>query len=92
MISRYKPDPKLTPFEQRVSEPMGLQADGSIKVYTPGEFEQEKAAAKVRWQCGFDDAVAHREMQLDAEGRASPDYFEGYYAGKEKQASKNSAT
>jgi hypothetical protein len=71
---------------------MGLQADGSIKVYTPEEFEQEKAAARVRWQCGFDDAMACRERQLDAEGRASPDYFAGYDAGEERRAADGSAS
>ena len=91
MTWRNKPDPKLTPFEERLSEPMGLQADGSIKVYTPEEFEQQKAAAKVRWQRGFDDAMGYRERQLDAEGRASPDYFDGYDAGEERRASENLA-
>jgi len=69
---------------------MGLQADGTIKVYTPEEFEQERAAAKVRWQRGFDDAIACREKQIDAEGRASRDYFDGYFAGEERRASENS--
>jgi hypothetical protein len=90
MSSRDKLDSKLTPFQQRMNEPLGLRADGSIKVYTPAEFEAEKAAAKLRWQRGFDDAMAHRERQLDAEGRASPDYFEGYDAGEERRASNNS--
>lgn len=30
---------ELTSCEQRLSEPMGLQADGSIKTYTPEEWE-----------------------------------------------------
>jgi hypothetical protein len=67
-----------------------LQADGSIKVYSPKEFEQEKAAAKGRWQRGFDDAMAYRERQLDADGRASPDYFDGYDAGEERRESDSS--
>ena len=59
--------------------------------YTDEEFEQKKAADKVIWQRGFDDAMANREKQLDAEGRASFHYFEGYAAGEERRASENSA-
>jgi hypothetical protein len=35
-----------------------------------------------------DEAMAGRPMQLDAEGRARPDYFDGYYAGEADRLSK----
>jgi hypothetical protein len=59
--------------------------------YTEEEFEQKKAADKVVWQRGFDDAVAGREKQLDANGCADWHYYEGYAAGEESRASGNSA-
>jgi hypothetical protein len=70
---------------------MGLQADGTIKVYTPEEFEQYKVAGRIAWQRGHDDAMAGRPMQLDAEGRARPDYFDGYYAGEADRLSKQNS-
>ena len=63
----------------------------SPTIYTMEEFEQKKIADKVVWQRGFDDAVAGREKQLDAEGKASFHYFEGYAAGEESRAPENSA-
>jgi hypothetical protein len=59
--------------------------------YTMEEFEQKQIADRVIWQRGFDDAVAGREKQLDAEGKASFHYFDGYAAGEEKRASENPA-
>ena len=47
MTGRYRSDRKLTPFEQRTSEPMGLQAGGTIKVYTPEEWKLRKARLSV---------------------------------------------
>ena len=62
----------------------------SPTIYTMEEFEQKQIADKAVWQRGFDDAAAGREKQLDAEGKASFHYFEGYAAGAEKRASESS--
>ena len=81
---------KQSHFERRLSEPMGLQADGTIKTYSPEEFEHLKKAMRLRWQRGYDDAVAGRPKNLDEDGRASLDYFDGYDAGKaERLAAKS---
>lgn len=44
-------------------------------------YDMKTVAARVRWQRGFDEARADREMQLDADGRASLDYIDRYDAG-----------
>jgi len=64
-------------------------SDRSTTFQTMEEFEQQKIADKVVWQRGFDDAAAGREKELDAEGKASFHYFEGYAAGEEKRRSEN---
>ena len=55
--------------------------------YSPEEFEELKKAMRLRWQRGYDDAVAGRPMNLDESGRASPDYFGGYDAGEAERLS-----
>ena len=71
---------KLSDFERRLGEPMGLP-------YSPEQFEELKKAMRLRWQRGYDDAVAGRPMNLDESGRASPDYFGGYDAGEAERLS-----
>jgi hypothetical protein len=66
-------------------------SSSSPTFYNMEEFEQKQIADKVVWQRGFDDAVAGREKQLDAEGKASFHYFEGYAVGEESRASVHSA-
>ena len=61
---------KLSDFERRLSGPIGLP-------HSPEEFEELKKAMRLRWQRGYDDAVAGRPINLDESGRASPDYFGG---------------
>jgi hypothetical protein len=55
--------------------------------YSPEEFEELKKAMRLRWQRGYDDAVAGRPMNLDESGRPSPDYFGGYDAGEAERLS-----
>ena len=55
--------------------------------YSPEEFEELKKTMRLRWQRGYDDAVAGRPMNLDESGRASPDYFGGYDAGEAERLS-----
>lgn len=90
-ISKFRYDPKSaalvdgsTDFEQRMSGPMGLQADGTIKAYPPEEFKVHRARAKLNWQRGYDDAIAGRPMERTSDGLIDTDYGQGYLEGEEK--------
>ena len=71
----------------RADKPSRFVADGGIEIYSPEEFEQLKKAMRLRWQRGYDDAVAGHPRKLDEDGRASPDYFSGYDAGEAERLS-----
>ena len=71
---------KLSDFERRLSGPIGLP-------HSPEEFEELKKAMRLRWQRGYDDAVAGRPMNLTRAAARIPTISGVYDAGEAERLS-----